>query len=54
MRHIEGQAEKYRSLDVGEHHTIIPSIALQKHTKAHASLGRSNKVKVVFYKCYMH
>ena len=38
MCNIEGQAEKYHSLDVGEHQTIIPSIALQKHTKAHESL----------------
>ena len=37
MRHVEGRAKKNHSLDVGEHHAIIPSIALQKHTKAHES-----------------
>ena len=55
MRHIEGQAEKYRSLDVGEHHTIIPSIALQKHTKAHEGLRLSllqNEVTLKFFFFY--
>ena len=36
-RHVEGRAEKNRSLDVGEHHAIIPSIDLQQHTKAQES-----------------
>ena len=35
MRHVKGRAEKNRSLDVGEHPAIIPSIASQKQTKAH-------------------
>ena len=39
MRHIEGRAEKNRSQGVGEHRAILPSIALQKHAKAHESLS---------------
>ena len=36
-RHVEGRAEKKRSQFMGEHHTILPSIALQKHTEAYES-----------------
>ena len=38
-RRVEGRAEKNRSQGLGEHHPILPSIALQKHAKAHESFS---------------
>ena len=34
---VRGRAERKRSQCMGEHHIILPSIALQSHTEAHES-----------------
>ena len=38
-RHVEGRAEKNRSQGLGEHHPILPLIALIKHAKAQESFS---------------